>query len=202
MTKTRADFAAAVRPFAPGEKLLDEHMPAFRALADSLGLAADEPGTELTSLSPSLACITLIQEFEGYGRDIGGGMVRSYPDPATGRDPWTIGWGTTGPDVREGTTWTKTKAEERFVAHVADFAWRVRKLLDGAATTQNQFDAMVSLAYNIGSGAFGESTLLKKHKVGDYAGAAAEFDKWVRGAGKIMPGLVRRRKAERKLYEG
>lgn len=202
MKKTRAELAAAVRPFAPGGKLLDQHMTAFRALADSLGLAADESTRQPIDLSPSPACIALIKQFEGYGRDIGNGMVRAYPDPATGRDPFTIGRGTTGPDVREGTVWTKEKAEARFEAHVIEFAAGVRRLLGNAATTENQLSAMISLAYNIGLGNFGESTLLKKHKAGDYAGAAAEFDRWSRANGKVMAGLVRRRKAEREMYEG
>ena len=66
---------------------------------------------------------------------------------------------------------------------------------------QNQFDALVSLAYNIGTGAFKESTLLKKLNLGDYKAAAAQFAVWNRGGGKVMQGLVNRRAVERKLFE-
>jgi GH24 family phage-related lysozyme (muramidase) len=59
---------------------------------------------------------------------------------------------------------------------------------------------MVSLAYNIGSGAFGKSTLLKKHVAGDYAGAAKEFAKWRIGGGKVLAGLIKRRAVEAGLY--
>jgi lysozyme len=60
---------------------------------------------------------------------------------------------------------------------------------------------MVSLAYNIGSGAFGQSTLLKKHIAGDYAGAAREFAKWNKAAGQVLAGLTKRRAAEAALYQ-
>ena len=65
--------------------------------------------------------------------------------------------------------------------------------------TQNQFDALVSLTYNIGSGAFNNSTLLKLNK-GDYQGAADQFLVWNKADGKVMKGLVRRREAERALF--
>lgn len=66
--------------------------------------------------------------------------------------------------------------------------------------TQSQFDAMVSLAFNIGEGAFAKSTLVRKHLARDFAGAAAEFSKWNKGGGKVLAGLVKRRAAEAKLY--
>lgn len=65
---------------------------------------------------------------------------------------------------------------------------------------QNQFDALVSLTYNIGSGAFKNSTLLKKLNKGDYQGAADQFLVWNKAGGKVMKGLVRRREAERALF--
>lgn len=66
--------------------------------------------------------------------------------------------------------------------------------------SQGQFDAMVSFAFNCGEAALRSSTLLKKHLVGDYAGAAKEFARWNRGGGKVLPGLVKRRAAEAALY--
>jgi lysozyme len=68
--------------------------------------------------------------------------------------------------------------------------------------TQNQFDALVSLSYNIGVGAFKKSTLLKKLNSGDYKGAANQFDVWVNAGGKRLAGLVRRRAIEKKLFLG
>lgn len=135
----------------------------------------------------------LIKSFEGC-------KLVAYPDPGTGGDPWTIGWGTTGPDIKKGLVWTQEQADKRFTAHVAEFAEKVWKALDGAAVTQNQFDAMVSLAYNIGPTNFKNSTLLKMHKAGNYVGAASQFIRWNKAAGKVMKGLTRRREAEAKLY--
>ena len=66
--------------------------------------------------------------------------------------------------------------------------------------TQNQFDALVSLTYNIGSGAFKNSTLLKKLNAGDYKGAANQFDVWVNAGGKRLQGLVNRRAKEKELF--
>lgn len=66
--------------------------------------------------------------------------------------------------------------------------------------TQSQFDALASFVFNLGSGNFVKSTLLKKLNTGDYAGAADEFGKWVNAGGKKLPGLVKRRAAEREEF--
>jgi len=144
----------------------------------------------------------LIKKWEGYAKDLGNGKVQSYPDPATGGAPWTIGWGSTGKDIIRGTVWTKAQAQERFASHVAQFSDGVSKALAGAKTTQDQFDAMVSLAYNVGIGNFNSSTLLRKHKAGDYTGAKLEFARWNKAAGRVMAGLKSRRADEAKLYGG
>ena len=68
--------------------------------------------------------------------------------------------------------------------------------------TQCQFDALVDFAYNCGTQNLRTSTLLKLLNAGDFAGASVQFDKWVRGGGKVLPGLVKRRRIERELFEG
>ncbi|MBC8032306.1 MAG: lysozyme [Pyrinomonadaceae bacterium] len=150
---------------------------------------------------PSSACIKLVQEFEGCEKKRGDGSFNAYPDPGSGGDPWTIGWGTTGPDVKPGVTWTQQQCDDRFSQDLNKFAEGVANIIGDAATTQPQFDAMVSFAYNLGQGNLTKSTLLKKHKAGDYAGAANEFGKWNKAAGKVMKGLTRRRAAEAALYQ-
>jgi lysozyme len=145
------------------------------------------------TLTPSPACVELVQSFEGC-------RLAAYPDPGTGGDPWTIGWGTTGPDIHRGLVWTQQQADDRFAADLAKFAGKVSTMLEGFATTQGQFDALVSFAYNLGLGNLSSSTLLKKHRARDYAGAAGEFGKWNKAAGKVMAGLTRRRAAESALY--
>jgi lysozyme len=151
-------------------------------------------------MQPSQACINLIQEFEGCAKRQPDGSFVAYPDPGTGGDPWTIGWGSTGPDIRKGVVWTQKQCDDRFIEHLGQFAQKVNNLLGNSATTQHQFDAMVSFAYNVGPANLSSSTLLRKHKAGDFAGAAAEFARWNKAAGKVLPGLTRRRTAEAALY--
>ena len=137
--------------------------------------------------------LDLIKQFEGC-------VLKAYPDPATGGDPWTIGFGHTGPEVKKGLVWTQAQANNAIADDVSKFADGVLKLIGAALTTQGQFDAMVSLAYNIGLGNLKGSTLLRLHKAGDYAGAKAQFVRWNKAAGKVMTGLTRRREAEASLY--
>ncbi len=151
-------------------------------------------------MEPSAECIRLIQSFEGCARKQPDGSLAAYPDPGTGGDPWTIGWGTTGPDVGKGAVWTRQQCDDRFQADLGRFAQKVAAAIGGAPTTQHQFDAMVSFAYNLGIGNLQASTLLRKHKAGDFAGAAAQFAVWNKAAGKVMAGLTRRRAAEAALY--
>lgn len=141
----------------------------------------------------SIACRTLVAGFEGC-------VLRAYPDPATHADPWTIGYGHTGPEVKLGLVWTQAQAKAALDADLYETDVGVTSLIDGHPTTQNQFDALVSLAFNIGVRALGGSTLLKKHKAGDYVGARAQFAVWNKGNGKVMAGLVKRRAAEADLY--
>lgn len=157
------------------------------------------------AISPSPSAFAIIKEFEGYAKALPDGGCRAYPDPASGGDPWTIGFGSTGPDVKPGTVWTRAQAEARLERDVTKFAAEVARLVSGAnaaKTEQREFDAMVSLAYNIGLANFGSSTLLKKHRAGDKAGAAEQFVRWNKAAGRVMAGLTRRREAEAKLYRG
>ena len=151
-------------------------------------------------MTPSSNCFALIQQFEGCARKQPDGSMAAYPDPGTGGDPWTIGWGSTGSDIKPGTIWTQAQCDARFDDDVTKFAGQVSNTIGTAATNQNQFDAMVSFSYNVGIGNFSSSTLLKKHKAGDYPGAQAEFAKWNKAAGCVLAGLTRRRAAEAALY--
>ena len=140
----------------------------------------------------------LIQEFEQC-------RLKAYLD---GGGVWTIGWGHTGADVHEGLVVTQAQADALFEHDIARFVADVNSLVK-VPVTQNEFDALVSFAYNCGSDidadtkaeGLGDSTLLRLLNKGDRAGAAREFQKWVKDNGKIVGGLIRRRKAERKLFE-
>lgn len=146
------------------------------------------------------AGITLIQHFEGCARRQPDGTIAAYPDPGTGSAPWTIGWGSTGPDIAPGVIWTSAQCDARFRHDIAAFAARVAAAIGIARTGQHQFDALVAFAYNVGVVHLHTSTLLKKHIAGDYTGARAEFAKWDKAAGAVLPGLTTRRAAEATLY--
>jgi len=153
-------------------------------------------------MTPSQNCVSLVEEFEGCAEKQADGSFKAYPDPGTGGEPWTIGWGSTGSDITETTVWTQAQCDARLQSSLTSFSAQVSSLLEGGApTSQNQFDALVDFAYNLGVGNLSSSTLLKLHKQGDYAGAAAQFPLWDHADGKVMPGLQKRRAAEQTLYE-
>lgn len=157
-------------------------------------------------MTTSNAGLDLIKSFESCAKAIGGGRFQAYPDPAPGNKglPVTIGWGSTrgfdGRPIPLGTVWTQEQCDRKKAEDMADFEREVRAILGHAPTTQGQFDAMVSFAYNLGSAALRGSTLIRKHKAGDYAGAAAQFVRWNKAGGRVMRGLTRRREAEAVLY--
>ncbi len=126
--------------------------------------------------------------------DAEGMRLAAYKCPA---GVWTIGVGHTG-DVKEGDTITRHQAEVILEFDLTRFEQAVTRLAPKA--NGNQFSAMVSLAFNIGIGAFEKSGLLKAHLAGQHRNAAIEFARWVHGGGKVLPGLVKRRAAEAVLY--
>lgn len=176
-----------------GRSFRTEEVTALDAAIDA-ALSAD------TARSIGPAGIALIQQFEGCAKKRADGTFEAYPDPGTGSDPWTIGWGATGKGIGPGTVWTQAQCDARLKADLARYSADVTRALGNAPTSQPQFDALVSFHYN--TGAIGRATLTKLHKGGDFAGAAAEFGKWVHAGGRRLAGLVRRREAEAALYRG
>ncbi|NUF16918.1 lysozyme [Acinetobacter lactucae] len=151
-----------------------------------IGFAVDE-------MILSLEGINHICNFEGL-------RLKAYDD---GTGIWSIGYGTTrypdGSSVRKGDTCTLEQAKA-YMQHDLKIFERAVNSAVKVPLNQNQFDALVSLTYNIGVGAFKKSTLLKKLNSGDYKEAANEFDVWVNAGGKRLSGLVRRRAMEKKLF--
>lgn len=149
----------------------------------------------LPQSNPALEiALPLIKRWEGC-------RLTAYPDPGSGGDPWTIGWGATGPGISKGVVWTQAQADARLAADVSRFMAGVEKVLK-QPTLPRELAAMTSLAYNIGLGAFSGSTLLRKFNAGDKSGAAAQFDVWRIASGKVMQGLINRRADERAVFEG
>jgi lysozyme len=136
------------------------------------------------------AGIALIKKFEGL-------RLKAYTCPA---GIWTIGFGHTGPDVGPGEEINEREAEQLLKGDLIKFEHGVEEFLDGTPASFNEFSAMVSLAYNIGLGNFRKSSVLKFHKAGKKTLAANAFLLWSKAKGKILPGLVTRRNAERSLY--
>ncbi|MBB4837307.1 GH24 family phage-related lysozyme (muramidase) [Sphingomonas kyeonggiensis] len=155
-----------------------------------------------TTLQAGAKARAIIKGFEGCEKRQPNGSFLAYPDPATGGAPWTIGWGSTGPDIKRGTVWSQAQCDARFERDLVAFAAQIAALLGTAPTDADQFDAMVSLAYNIGVDNFRSSTLLRLHRAGDHTGAAAQFARWNKANGKVMAGLTRRRTAEAAAYQG
>ncbi|HSM53567.1 MAG TPA: lysozyme [Erythrobacter sp.] len=149
-------------------------------------------------LKPGSQAFELIKRFEGCASLRPDGLVEAYPDPGTGGAPWTIGWGATGPDIGPGTVWTQDQCDARLVRDVKRHAADVAKALGNAATTQAQFDALVSFHYN--TGAIARATLTERHCAGDHIAAIEEFARWNRAGDRVLKGLVRRRQAEARVY--
>lgn len=137
--------------------------------------------------------IDLIKKWEGF-------RSKAYLCPA--KVP-TIGYGNTfypdGRKVKLGEVISQNEAERLLKITVNNFAKEVDKLVK-VRVTDNQFSALVSLAYNIGIGAFSGSTLLRLLNQGNYDGASAQFDRWNRAGGVVSQGLINRRNEERKLF--
>jgi lysozyme len=136
----------------------------------------------------SQVSINLIKKFEGC-------RLKAYKCPA---GIWTIGYGSTS-GVKEGQVITQQQADALLEKDLQRFVDGVNKLVT-VDLNQNQFDALVSFAYNCGIGALQKSTLLQLVNKKDFANAAKEFDKWVKVDGKVLKGLQNRRNEEQVLF--
>ena len=112
---------------------------------------------------------------------------------------WTIGYGHTG-TAKRGMSISKAEGERLLKKDLQVFENAIHRLVK-VSLNQNQFDALVSFAYNCGAQALSQSTLLRVLNQGNYKEAANQFLRWTRGGGRVLPGLVKRRKAEKELFE-
>lgn len=161
-----------------------------------------KPAVEYTTSDKG---IQLVKDFEGC-------KLVAYPDPKTGGDPWTVGYGATGSGIGPGTVWTQEHADARLKEDLRQFELLVYKYVK-VLLTQGQFDALVSIIFNVGPGSMNKngiirlkngnpSTLLRKLNEGDYTNARAEFMRWVSPGSNVENGLRRRRTAEVKRWDG
>ena len=160
-----------------------------------IDLAFDEAEGVITVTAPkpegrqiNQAGLDLIKRFEGL-------RTKTYYCPAS---VLTIGYGSTGPHVKKGMEISEARAEELLREDLSRFEKAVAEKCPKA--TDNQFSAMVSLAFNIGIAGFNRSTVAKRHNAENYEGAARAFLMWNKAGGRVLAGLVRRREAEAELY--
>jgi len=139
--------------------------------------------------------LRLIKNFEGYHTRLKDGSCAAYLCPA---GVATIGFGCTE-GVKLGMVWSAEQAEEALRREVAKFEAAVSRSVT-VEINQNEYDAMVSLAYNIGAAAFARSSILRRLNKGDRTGAAQAFRLWNQGGGRVLPGLVSRRMREAALF--
>ena len=135
--------------------------------------------------------IDFIKQFEGF-------RAKTYRCSA---GVLTVGYGHTGPDVRDGDEITEEIAEQLLEADLAEAEAAVNDYVD-VALEQHEFDALVSFTFNCGVGALRASTLLKLLNQGRYSEAAVQFHRWNKADGKVVQGLVNRRAAEAELFGG
>ncbi|MCG3463745.1 lysozyme [Xenorhabdus bovienii] len=135
--------------------------------------------------------INKIKSYEGL-------RLHAYPDPATGAEPWTIGYGHTR-GVKPEQIITEQQAETFLHEDLIPIYAEIQRVVK-VPLTQGQFDALCSFIFNLGIGNFIHSTLLKKLNLADYQGAAEEFLKWDRADGRVLADLRVRRASEQKMF--
>lgn len=159
---------------------------AYDDVTDMLGIAIGQ-------MSISSFGVNIICNFEGK-------RLVAYDD---GVGVWTIGFGTTiypnGTKVKKGDVCTEAQAKAYMAHDLKKFELAVNNAVN-VSLNQNQFDALVSLAYNIGTNAFKNSTLVKKLNAGDIRGATNQFDVWIYAGGRRIQGLVNRRAKEKNIF--
>lgn len=161
------------------------------SVADPSDIVVEAPPPPHT---PSPLCVRLLHHMEDC-------RLEAYMP--TSRDRPTIGWGQTtwkGKSVRMGMKVTQEEADAEFLDELDKRAAQVRYLIKGTPTSQPQFDALVSFAYNVGVAALEESTLLRHHRAGHHEAAHANFFLWIYQKGKRLRGLEVRRAMEAQLY--
>lgn len=163
---------------------------------------ADPPVKPEASPSPGIdwlgICLPLVKQFEGC-------VLTAYPDPGTGGDPWTIGWGHTGPEVHRGVVWSQQQADAALLLDLKETHAGMMKALPMAVGYNGPRQAaLTSWVFNVGAGAAADSTLRRRLAAGEDPNTVIreELPRWDKGGGGVLPGLVRRRAAEVALFCG
>ncbi len=143
----------------------------------------------MASLTTSPAGRAMIEKYEGL-------RLHSYQDMV---GVWTIGYGHTGRDIGPGLVWTKEQCDQALTDRLRDeFEPAINATCNGVPTTQGQFDALVSLAYNVGT--HGEHQVITLHRAGKYDEAADAFILYDHAGGHEVEALAARREEEGQMY--
>jgi GH24 family phage-related lysozyme (muramidase) len=184
--------ADGLLPSSDGQTITDSN-------GNTIANTSSTPTSEDTGLSPASSyqpsedAVNLIKQFEGL-------RLTSYQD-STGK--WTIGYGTTminGSPVQPGMTISEPQAGQYLLAHISTDVSPTISSKTKAPITQSMYDSLCCFTYNLGSGTFSNSSLLKEVNASKYLDAASLFADYVKAGGTVQTGLVRRRSAERELF--
>lgn len=152
-----------------------------------------EPSAALTGLAMAVSNegLELIRQLEGC-------RLVAYPDPGSGGEPWTVGYGHTGPEVTPGLVISQGQAEAWLLVDVAEAERTVDQLVASGGLSSWQREALVSFCFNVGAGALADSSLRRRLQAGEAAQVvlSEELPRWVKGANGPLPGLVSRRQLE------
>lgn len=177
---------------AVGVDLVEGSSPKTSCVVVGGGRGLCAPKTDVTVPCWFNESVGLVRKWEGLS-------LKAYPDPATGGEPYTIGFGHTGADVDVDTVWTI----EQCCFNLCRTVYRLSSFIDGVVTvpiTCGMRAALISFSYNLGRSSLKRSTLLVELNSGDYVSAAEQFPRWVYAGGKKMRGLVRRRADEKRCF--
>ncbi|WP_414739686.1 lysozyme [Methylorubrum extorquens] len=164
-------------------------VPAARAVP--VAAPKGKAGSRLRrSAAAATLCTGLVGGFEGL-------RLAAYPDPATGREPWTVCYGETE-GVRLGDRYTAAECKAMLAWSLEGYALKLESCVTRPMADET-YVAFLSLSYNVGSGAFCKSSVARLWNAGETRAACDAMLKWNRAAGAVMPGLTRRRTQERAL---
>lgn len=139
----------------------------------------------------------LEKQFEGCAERQPDGTLKAYWD-SMGKC-WTIGWGTTGPDIVEGLIWTQAQADAALDLKIAEARKSLYAIHGNVTLTQGQEDALVDFIYEEGAQAYRTSMLRRCVDHGNWASVRTELERWIYAGGKPVRGILNRRRAEEAL---
>lgn len=173
----------------------------FDFVSEHEGLHRKKPGDQriFSYCDPASPMGKAIQKAGQWNAYLYRGWEPTTAIKALSGSPWTIGYGSTGADIGPNTVWTSEQVKFRYQVQSASFMDQVTAAVN-VPISPMQLAMLTSLAYNAGINGFRSSTLLRLLNAGDYIGAADQFPRWNKAQGKVMPGLVARRAAERAAF--